>query len=208
VVLCAPMIRLGEWELMRWTAAGIPHRFETVADAIAVGCVLAGTRAWLHGRREYMRVLSSPLFVCVPAAILAADLLHDHPVVYFGAVVTIVNVGTALCVDWCVTVPEGRVGAMLNARPLVFVGLLSYSLYLWQQLFLNRASAAPLASFPINIALASVVAVVSYFLVEQPALRLRRRIERALDRRRVQGTVGVEPAMALGADSLISHPPT
>jgi peptidoglycan/LPS O-acetylase OafA/YrhL len=206
VVLFAPIIRLGSWELMRWAANGIPTRFETVADAIAVGCVLAGTREWLHGQRAYIRALSSPLFVCVPAAILAADLLHDHPVVYFGAVVTIVNVGTALCVDWCVTFPEGRVGAVLNARPLVFVGLLSYSLYLWQQCFLNRASDSPLAAFPLNLVLASVAAVASYFLVEQPALRLRQRIERALDKRRVQGTISVEPAMALGSDPLVGQP--
>src|SRR5207244_5461532 len=84
--------------------------------------------------------LGSPLFLLVPFAVLAANLLHEHPIIYFGAAMTIVNVGVALCLDWCVTYPEGRVGAVLNASPLVFVGLLSYSLYLWQQMFLNRAS--------------------------------------------------------------------
>jgi peptidoglycan/LPS O-acetylase OafA/YrhL len=179
-VLLAPVIRVASWELMRGASAGIGHRFETVADAIAVGCVLAGTREWLHARSEYMRALRSPAFALVPLAVLAVSLLHNHPVVYFGAVMTLANIGAALCLDWCVTFPEGRVGTVLNAPPLVFVGLLSYSLYLWQQLFLNRASAAATSSFPLNILLAAAAAVVSYYLVEQPSLRLRRRIERAM----------------------------
>ena len=44
--------------------------------------------------------------------------------------------GIALVIDWCVTFADGRVGRVPNAPPLVFVGWISYSLYLWQQPFL------------------------------------------------------------------------
>ena len=177
VVLCVPVVRVATWELMRWSADGIGHRFETVADAIAIGCVLAGVRTRLHQRPAYLRFLSSPLFIFIPVLTLAANLLHDHPVVYFGAAFTIVNIGVALIIDWCVTFEDGRIGRLLNARPLVFVGWLSYSLYLWQQLFLNRESDAVTASFPLNLGLAVIAALASYYMVEQPALRLRRRLE-------------------------------
>jgi peptidoglycan/LPS O-acetylase OafA/YrhL len=60
------------------------------------------------------------------------------------------------------------------------VGWLSYSLYLWQQLFLNRAGTAIVTSFPLNLALAIAAALASYYLVERPSLRLRRRIEKRL----------------------------
>jgi peptidoglycan/LPS O-acetylase OafA/YrhL len=136
-----------------------------------------------------MRFLTSPAFVLVPCAVVAAGALHDRPLVYFGAEMTIMNVAAALCLDWCVTHPSGRIGTVLNARPIVFVGLLSYSLYLWQQLFLNRESAASVAAFPLNLVLAATVALTSYYLVEQPSLRLRRRIERALDKRRTPSVV-------------------
>ena len=66
---------------------------------------------------------------------------------------------------------------MLNWKPLAFVGTLSYSLYLWQQLFLNRTSGAAIAGFPLNLVLAFAAAATSFYLVEQPALRLRRRLE-------------------------------
>jgi len=184
VVLLGPVIRSASWELMPWSGDGIPNRFETVADSIAAGCVLAGIRGWLHGRTLYMRALTSPLFAIVPVAAVGAAGLHQHPLLYFAVEMSVMNVGAALCLDWCITYPEGRIGSLLNARPLVFVGLLSYSIYLWQQPFLNRASSAALSAFPVNILIAAAAAVTSYYAIEQPSLRLRRRIERSLDRRR------------------------
>ena len=87
------------------------------------------------------------------------------------------NIGAALCLDWAVTYSDGRIGRVLNAKPLVWIGLTSYSLYLWQQLFVNRLSNSAIASFPANIAVALAAATASYWLVERPALRLRKRAE-------------------------------
>ena len=79
-------------------------------------------------------------------------------------------------IDWCVTFGTGGVGRILNWRPMVFAGTLSYSLYLWQQLFLNRSADGPMSAFPMNVALAGALALASYYLIERPALRLRRRL--------------------------------
>jgi peptidoglycan/LPS O-acetylase OafA/YrhL len=176
-VVIAPMIRVVSWELMRASGEGIGHRFETVCDAIAIGCVLAGTREWLHQQSFYRRVLDSSLFVAVPFLALGGSMLYDHPVAHFLIGVTVMNVAIAATLDWCVTFGAGRVGRVLNWGPLTFVGTASYSLYLWQQLFLNRTSDAAAAAFPLNLALACAAAMVSYYFVEQPALRLRRRLE-------------------------------
>lgn len=180
VVVISPFIRVAEWELLRQYGEGVGHRFETIADAIAVGCVLAGTRTWLHRTTWYPRLLVSPAFIIVPFAAVGANLLHDHPLVNFAAGMTVTHVAIALCLDWCVTFHEGRVGRILNAAPLVFVGWLSYSLYLWQQPFLNRASDAAFAAFPLNIAIVALLALISYYAIERPSLALRRRLERLL----------------------------
>jgi len=74
----------------------------------------------------------------------------------------------------------------LNSRPFVFVGLLSYSIYLWQQLFLNRYATSLPTSFPLNLSLALAAALASYYLVERPSLRFRQRVERALLPRRTE----------------------
>ncbi|MEO6237687.1 MAG: acyltransferase [Vicinamibacterales bacterium] len=196
-VLAAPLVRVALWEIWRLP---IGTRFETVADAIAIGCVLAGTRDWLHRSPVYMRVLGSPLFALVPAAAVAANMTHDHPLVYFAVSFALVNICVVLCLDWVVTHADGTIGRVLNARPLVFVGVMSYSLYLWQQPFLHRASTAAVASFPLNIGLAVVCALVSYYVIELPSLRSRRRIEQWFTARR--GPAPGDPA-AVG----FTHPP-
>ena len=176
-VAVAPLIRTASWELMRASGDGVGHRFETVANAIAIGCVLAGTRDWLHGQGWYCRLLESGLFFLIPCLALAGSLLYDHPVAHFLIGISVMNLSIAATLDWCVMFGSGRVGRMLNWKPLAFVGTLSYSLYLWQQLFLNRTSGAAIAGFPLNLVLAFAAAATSFYLVEQPALRLRRRLE-------------------------------
>jgi peptidoglycan/LPS O-acetylase OafA/YrhL len=183
VVVAVPLVRVASWELMRASGDGIGHRFETVADAIAIGCVLAGARARLHRTPWYVRGLDSRWFLLVPVAGFAANMLHDHPVAHFLFGISITSVSAALCLDWCVTHADGRVGRFLNAAPIAFVGTLSYSLYLWQQLFLNRSSINAASSFPLNLVLACLATLCSFYLVERPSLRLRRAIEASWRRR-------------------------
>jgi peptidoglycan/LPS O-acetylase OafA/YrhL len=75
--------------------------------------------------------------------------------------------------------PGSRVGRFLNLPAISFMGVLSYSLYLWQQIFLNRNSDAAYCAFPLNIILVFLMAMLSYLVVEAPFLRLRMVIERA-----------------------------
>jgi peptidoglycan/LPS O-acetylase OafA/YrhL len=68
------------------------------------------------------------------------------------------------------------IGKLLNWKPIVFIGLLSYSLYIWQQLFINRNSTTWMNAFPQNLLFAIMAALGSYFLLEKPLLRLRHRL--------------------------------
>jgi peptidoglycan/LPS O-acetylase OafA/YrhL len=87
---------------------------------------------------------------------------------------TLEGVCIALLLLWAVRA-EGVAGRILNAKPLVHLGVISYSLYLWQQLFAN-AEASPLGQFPINLIGCFLAAEVSYRLIERPFLRLRQRV--------------------------------
>ena len=95
----------------------------------------------------------------------------------------------ALCATYLIAsythVRDGWSYRMLNWRPLVWVGLLSYSIYVWQQLFLvsplepaTRWSEWVPEAWPARIALTLAAACASYYGVEKPVLRLRERIER------------------------------
>jgi peptidoglycan/LPS O-acetylase OafA/YrhL len=61
--------------------------------------------------------------------------------------------------------------------------VLSYSIYLWQQPFLDRASDGFVHRFPQNLILAFAAALASYYLIEKPFLRLRHRISAARRKR-------------------------
>ena len=65
---------------------------------------------------------------------------------------------------------------------MVAVGRASYSIYLWQQLFLDRSSASWAVAFPMNLFLVAAVATISCHLVEKPSLVARLKAERWLER--------------------------
>jgi peptidoglycan/LPS O-acetylase OafA/YrhL len=137
--------------------------------------VLAALRARLKASTAYVRFTDSWAFAVVPLAVLGAALLSGRP--RFDLVVgqAVQNVGIALIIERCIRLPEGAWGRLLNSRPLVAVGALSYSFYLWQQPFINRHAHGLAQTFPFSVGLAALLALASYTLVEQPFLRLRAR---------------------------------
>jgi peptidoglycan/LPS O-acetylase OafA/YrhL len=204
-VMLAPLIRVAEWLLVpAWRDHIIGHSFETVADAIAIGCVLAGIRGWLWERRAYRAVLESKCFVVIPVLAFAMYLI-DQPRFRLTVGMTTMNVCIALCVDWCLRFPGDRVGRFLNWRPVVYVGTLSYSIYLWQQLFLNRYSQAAVNAFPLNLVMVAVFALLSYYGVERPWLNRRQRIEERFFGR--DSHARSIPASAAGVSSLMAGQP-
>jgi peptidoglycan/LPS O-acetylase OafA/YrhL len=174
----APIARVACWLLFPASRAGIGETFETTADAIAAGCLLAGLAPMLARQPLYRHFRNGPAFILVPVAIYCSDQLSGYVSFSFTVGESLMNVGIALGLDWCITHAGSRLGRLLNSGPLTQVGALSYSLYLWQQPFLNRQAASLLTSFPFNLAVAVLLAIVSYLLVERTGLRLRERFAR------------------------------
>jgi peptidoglycan/LPS O-acetylase OafA/YrhL len=73
---------------------------------------------------------------------------------------------------WLIERPHSFAGKVLNHRAVVHIGILSYSFYIWQQLF------SPLG-LPWSVVPTMLMAEVSYRFIEQPFLRLRDRISQA-----------------------------
>jgi peptidoglycan/LPS O-acetylase OafA/YrhL len=100
---------------------------------------------------------------------------------------TINGAAIAVFLLWSTRNPSSLTGRILNWKPIVQIGVLSYSIYIWQTLFLhvNPEVFEPLgrfgtliSTFPGNWFAILIVASLSYYIVEQPALRARASIIR------------------------------
>ena len=159
---------------------GIGETFGTTADCLAVGCLLAGGRGWLHRQSWYGSLNQSRWIWLLPLTTLALAVLARHPKATLFLGETLLNIGIALCLDWSVRHSTKGFGRFLNSRPMIFIGAMSYSIYLWQQIFLNRTLSTTVTAFPLNFGLALVAALASYFWVEQPSLRFRQSWEKRI----------------------------
>lgn len=154
------------------------YAFECVADALATGCLLSRFRTMLWANARYRRLLCSREFRCWPVAVaLIAFGTVRWPTV--GAVVgiSLLNISVGMGIDWSLRFPETFPARFLNFAPVVYVGTLSYSLYLWQQPFLSTHLRWPL---PVSLLALALTALASFYLVEKPALRMRSRYERRI----------------------------
>lgn len=80
---------------------------------------------------------------------------------------------------WLVRNPESFSGRVFNQRAIAWVGRLSYSLYIWQTFFLHHRNTEVFGhngwwnTFPTSWICILAIATLSYYGIEQPALRLR-----------------------------------
>lgn len=83
-----------------------------------------------------------------------------------------------LCLAQVVLHNRGALGKFMRLPALRYCGTISYSLYLWQQLFLVTAvpSWGPLRRFPLEFILPFSIAAASYQFIEKPILRWKDRL--------------------------------
>jgi peptidoglycan/LPS O-acetylase OafA/YrhL len=121
------------------------HLISAAAGFVVVGFFLSDTIATvpLRSVTAYLQVLLHIVFLPISLAWLVAASVHQ----------------------------SNRFVWMLRAAPLQFVGLISYSLYLWQQLFTGSPqfllSRSPLQIWPLMF----LVATLSYYVIERSAVR-------------------------------------
>jgi len=151
-------------------------------DFLMFGCLVAllqHTPRFESMYRKATRVWWLPPAVIAGCSVLTARYQNyfDLPIGY-----TINGAAIAMFLLWCTRNPSSVIGRILNWGPIVKIGLLSYSIYLWQTLFLHHlnvvvfGSLTWISTFPGNWAGFFLLATFSYYVVEQPSLRLRSRL--------------------------------
>jgi peptidoglycan/LPS O-acetylase OafA/YrhL len=172
----APAVRAGMRILLPHSPLRDLEVFPAVCDSIAIGCIVAVARDKLHMSHLWKLLTNSVLAVPLAGFALAVSICSDRTIVDL--------IGTPFALLAIAAIVEGSTRwaglgfKLLNNRPIIFIGVLSYSLYLWQQPFLNRHIDAAFTHFPLNICAAFICALGSYNFIEKPFLKLRRRRHR------------------------------
>jgi len=166
LLAAAPLLRLAS------PYAGSALNFFVASDCLATGCLLALCRSTLASNRVYSRMLASRWFWLIPFTALFVYFIPSTRFLWLAGV-PFMNLAIAATLDWSMRNTDGMVGRFLNWPAIRFLGVLSYSLYLWQQVFFNRDSDSPFCAFPLNLIATFLMALASYVLIECPFLRLR-----------------------------------
>lgn len=150
-------------------------------DAILFGALAAIFRAAPAGHR-WMGAATHPLAFAGSLLVMLATFMYRDP--FFRESLRHTIQGIALAAPILALTSTGRyrtLRAILNSRPLVAIGVLSYSLYLWHLagLAIGEHAAAlyylpAVAGAVIGWSLAFAFATLSYVLVERPFFGLRR----------------------------------
>ena len=151
----------------RTATAGLPRGWQ----AIVVGCILAMSWEWMRARKTlFASSFFSILLLLVSTLHLYFVRIHSRSHVPWAVISLLIG----LWVFRCVEAPDNIIGKILNSRLLSAIGVLSYSLYVWQEMFLIYSPGTKTV-IPWNLMATLGVALISYNLVERPFLRLKSR---------------------------------
>ncbi len=148
------------------------QRTDMRLDYIMMGCVVALAIEFYPWTAGMLRRLGGTLGL---GLLLLALIVSTRPAwldlrSFQAAILTLMVCGSS--------VRNARLPSLLLANPVaLYIGRLSYSLYIWQQIILSPSNHALIRSpqaLPIKYALVFGVASLSYYLVERPSIALGR----------------------------------
>lgn len=166
------------WDLhYHWFNRLIPgllfgSRTDVRLDALLLGCLAALILDDEATRAAFARGFKSWMWLACVAAYLAVQSIYFLRGARTYSILE--SILLPLIVVGTVYRPQTTVARLLETRPLKWIGRLSYSLYLWQQLFLVPAAGSRfllLQKFPISLAMIVLCAWISYRFVERPLIR-------------------------------------
>ena len=150
--------------------AGSIGRTDYRLDSLLLGCAMA--LVWDDVRVKALLGRIGGTALAMVAATAAVCCQVWTPPAYL----TIVAAFLVLLPASTVAQPRSWLARILEWPPLAWVGRMSYSLYIWQQLFLTPSPAGAWQRTPWNLAAAFACAAASYYLIERPAIAFGRRL--------------------------------
>ncbi|WP_179197781.1 acyltransferase family protein [Hymenobacter crusticola] len=177
--------------MLMYKSPSIMNTVFSTGDALLVGCLFAIKQkelvAWIEKRKKLIYAVVGCLILSVLANKYLSFVLLNGPAAkpvlilasicygLFGNIGLFTNLLIALVIVFSIVVTGNTWYRILNNSFVDHIGKLSYSIYLWQQLFISNKVFYEL-NFVFVLGLIYIAACCSYYLVEKPFLKLKDRI--------------------------------
>ena len=150
------------------------------ADMLLMGCLAAAL--WHTGQIDFRKHARWVSFLLTGGAIGALTYIHVIADQYKAPIYVweyeVVGLATCVLILELVSFPEGIIAWLLNRKWLVWLGSISYGIYLWHYpvLWFAESAGLPIAERAwVSAALTLLFAVISWYGVERPFLHMKRR---------------------------------
>lgn len=189
LIVLSPFSRLATYLLLAPAHRAMVQRMlHSGIDTIMFGCLSAILWKSERFHRTVLPWLNSWIGSCAMAGCVFFLLVLDPALDYrfYGGYdlmigMTLEGFTISLVMLYVVIRPETLPGLLLNTPIMRHIGIISYSLYLWQNVIIGTAD----RYFPWDLLAIFVCAELSYWVVERPALRLRDQLQKRSDLRRM-----------------------
>lgn len=184
--LCLAMIVVMVWRTAAVTVFDLGtswayNSFDTRFDNLATGCLLAvligSTRV-----QDTLQLLASRVWMPVVTLILLyLSRYIDSDFYAYGPAFTIDAILLAILLVQLMVLSHTKPYAWLNSAPVIYLGILSYPLYLWHLRGLEAGNKLVFLPEPMRVLAgvlcAIILAAISYHLLEKPFLRHKRKYQ-------------------------------
>jgi peptidoglycan/LPS O-acetylase OafA/YrhL len=184
VIAAEPLIRIVTWLVFRQQHMQIKYMGHTRADMLMFGCLIALLFSSDQFQEFIGRILASKaviygsvlFFLFLSPLIELASGTHLKEFYVIAAGFTLQGISITIFMLYVILYPESRVGRVLNSPIMVAIGVRSYSLYLWQQLFIGD-SPHSILRLAAGLCAAVLAAEFSYRIIEVPTLKMKHYFE-------------------------------
>ncbi len=175
LALAVALWRLIQSQLAAPVFGSVPAHFRTDVrlDALLWGCVVAFILDNADARARLAKQLQFGVW-CAMAGLLGLCIVYYSEItsVMVAVLIPMLLAGTTLHPQWALS-------RVLDWAPVTWIGRISYSLYLWQALFLYPGWEHPAhwwQQWPANLPVTVAVAALSYYAIEKPLQRVGRKL--------------------------------
>lgn len=163
-------------------------RYFIMFQPIATGCLFS----LLTFKKvfDHAWIVSTKLVGNVIALFLIIVLKYD-PYIYWATHVVYVNLFISVLIGYVIVSnikpSQDFIYKLLNTKLLSWIGILSYSVYIWQQIFTSQDMRLPkmMVVFPFNLIFIIVVPLLSYFFYEKYFLKLKSKFSKMKEGKKV-----------------------